>query len=131
MENIQVPRKIKTMVIRIIPMMLIISPTKAISAILIREQPKIIALGGVATGIINAHDAEIVAGIINKSGFTFIVLATDATTGRIISEVAVLDVNSVIKVMPPQMNGIIINGETPARAANLFPIKRERPVDWK
>ena len=43
-------------------------PTLAISEILIRPLPKIMALGGVATGIINAQDAEIVAGIISSSG---------------------------------------------------------------
>jgi len=40
--------------------------TLAISEILIRPLPNIIALGGVATGIMNAQDAEIVAGIISS-----------------------------------------------------------------
>ena len=40
------------------PIMFIKNPTLAISAILILPLPKTIALGGVATGIINAQDAE-------------------------------------------------------------------------
>ena len=47
----------------IIPRIFIKNPIKAISAILTRPLPNIIALGGVATGIIKAQDAEKVAGI--------------------------------------------------------------------
>ncbi len=39
-------------------------PTRAISPTVRRPLPNTIALGGVATGIIKAHDAESVAGII-------------------------------------------------------------------
>ena len=80
----------------------------AISAILIRPLPNIIALGGVATGIIKAQDAERVAGIMRISGLTFIAQATDASTGRIISVVAIFDVNSVKNVRLPHIEGIII-----------------------
>ena len=108
--------------------MLIKTPTLAISAILIRPLPKTIALGGVATGIIKAQDAESVAGIINNIGFVFMAKATDAKIGRIISVVAVLDVNSVKKVRPKQMMRIITIGGIPASPANLFPINVDRPV---
>ena len=84
------------------PIMLITTPTLAISAILIRPLPKTIALGGVATGIMKAQDAERVAGIINNRGLAFMAKATDAKIGRIISVVAVLDVSSVKKVRPKQ-----------------------------
>ena len=44
------------------------TPTFAISLIFNRWLPNITAFGGVATGSINARDAESVAGIIKKSG---------------------------------------------------------------
>ena len=108
--------------------MFIKTPTLAISAILIRPLPKTIALGGVATGIINAQDAESVAGIISNIGFAFMAKATEANIGRIISVVAVLDVNSVKKVRPKHMMRIIKIGDIPASPANLFPISADRPV---
>ena len=80
------------------PTMFITIPTLAISAIFIRPLPKIIAFGGVATGIIKAQDAESVAGIIRKSGFIFMAKERAAKIGRIIWVVAVLDVSSVKKV---------------------------------
>ena len=43
-------------------------PARAICAMLIRLLPKTMAFGGVATGIMNAHEADIVAGIIRTSG---------------------------------------------------------------
>ena len=86
------------------------------------------ALGGVATGIMKAQEAERVAGIINSRGLAFMATATEARMGRIISVVAVLDVNSVRKVRVPHMTLIIRYGDTPARPANLSPIKVESPV---
>ena len=47
-------------------------------------EPKIMALGGVETGSINAQDAERVAGIIKNNGFDFILTLTPATMGSII-----------------------------------------------
>jgi len=58
------------------------------------------ALGAVATGIINAHDAEIVIGTISKKGWTPLppkVETMGATRAKQISVVAVLDANSVKK----------------------------------
>ena len=69
-----------------IPIILINIPVLAISEIEIRPLPNTMALGGVATGIINAQDAEIVAGIMSNRGFIFIAIDTDAKTGRIISD---------------------------------------------
>ena len=102
----------------ITPIMFINIPTLAISAILIRPLPKTMALGGVATGIMKAHDAERVAGIISSKGFAFMAKATDANMGRIISVVAVLDVSSVKKVRPVQMMEVIRTGDIPASPAN-------------
>ena len=49
---------------------LIKKPVLAISAILIRPLPKMIALGGVAMGSMKAQEAEMVAGIIISKGFS-------------------------------------------------------------
>jgi hypothetical protein len=64
--------------------------------------------GGVATGIMNAHDADRVAGIISSRGFARMATATDARIGRIISVVAVFDVSSVRKVRPQLTSAIIM-----------------------
>ena len=88
-------------------MMLINIPTLAISEIFIRPLPNTIALGGVATGIINAQDADIVAGIISNKGLVSMAMATDANIGSIISVVAVFDVSSVKNVRPKQIITII------------------------
>ena len=66
------------------PIRLINRPALTISPILTRPLPNTMALGGVATGIINAHDAESVAGIISKRGFVFMATAMDARIGRTI-----------------------------------------------
>ena len=108
--------------------MLINTPTRAISEIFIRPLPNTIALGGVATGIIKAQDAEIVAGIISINGLVFMATAIDANIGRIISVVAVLDVNSVKNVRPEQIDTIIKIGGIPASPLNLFPMNAESPV---
>ena len=60
--------------------------------------PKTIAFGGVATGSMNANDAEIVAGIISSIGFISIATASDARIGRIVFVVAVFDVSYVRNV---------------------------------
>ena len=71
------------------------TPTFAISLIFILWLPKITALGGVATGNMNANEAESVAGIIKKRGCTCIATAIEAVIGKTISAVAVFEVNSV------------------------------------
>lgn len=103
-------------------------PALAISEILIRPLPNTIALGGVATGIIKAQDAERVAGIISNRGLICIATATDANIGRTISVVAVFDVSSVKNVNPKQIIIIIMIGGIPARPLKLFPMNTESPV---
>ena len=110
------------------PIILIKKPTLTISIIRILPLPNIIAFGGVATGIMNAHDAESVAGIINNSGFVFMTTATDERIGRIISVVAVLEVSSVKKVIAVQVRVTIMKGGVPARSSNFAPIIPDRPV---
>lgn len=107
---------------------LIKTPAFAISDILILPLPSTIALGGVAVGSINAQDAEIAAGIINSRGFVFVAMATDAKMGRIISAVAVFEVNSVKNVITKQMIIIIMIGGMSAKPLNLLPMKSESPV---
>ena len=60
---------------------------------------KTIAFGGVATGSMNAMDAEMVVGIMRSNGSRFRAMAVPFITGRRAAVVAVLDVNSVRNVM--------------------------------
>lgn len=48
--------------------MFIMKPVRAICPTVIRPLPKTIAFGGVATGIMNAMEAESVAGTMRKRG---------------------------------------------------------------
>lgn len=88
-------------------------PVLAISIIVIRLVPKIIALGGVAAGIMNAIEADKVAGTINNKGWMCVAIAIPANTGSIISVIAVLEVNSVKNVTRRQIIKMItIGGKT-------------------
>jgi hypothetical protein len=60
------------------------NPVRAISKIVILPPEKIIVFGGVATGSINAIEADIVAVNISSNGFNPIATDTDATIGSII-----------------------------------------------
>ena len=73
-------------------------PVLTICRMVIYSLPKTIALGGVATGIINANEVAIVAGIIKINGWTWNEMAMAANMGSIIDIVAVFDVISVKKV---------------------------------
>ena len=95
----------------ITPKRLMKNPIFAICAILTLPVPNIIALGGVATGIINAIEAEMVAGIINKSGLMPIAAAVAAKIGSNVCVVAVFEVSSVKKVNRKQTAITIKNGE--------------------
>ena len=86
-------------VITTIEMRLSQIPTLAISGIRRRWVPKIIALGGVATGSMKAHDAATVAGTISTRGFTPTTVLNEAMIGRTTCVVAVFDVNSVRNVI--------------------------------
>lgn len=72
--------------------------------------PNMIALGGVAAGSINAKDAAIVAGNMNMSGLSSMLIAKPAKTGKKVSTVATLDVNSVKNVINNAMDKTITNG---------------------
>lgn len=115
MVNTAVPTRRKKVVMKTTPIRLINKPALTISPILTRPLPNTMALGGVAIGIIKAHDAESVAGIMSRRGLVFMATAMDARMGRIICVVAVLDVNSVRKVSVVQTTPIIARGLKPAR----------------
>ena len=109
------------------PIILRKNPTRAMSGILKYPLPNIIAFGGVATGNIKAHDADIVAGIIKRYGWILVATASAPNTGIIIVVVAVLDVTSVKKVSRRHMQSIMIMVGIPARNDNLSPIHWARP----
>ena len=70
-------------------------PARTISFISNCPDPKMMALGAVATGIINAHEAAIVIPVISPNGWTLMVIDNAAKTGIISVQVAIFWVNSV------------------------------------
>jgi hypothetical protein len=62
------------------------------------------------------------------NGCILIATATEARMGRIISVVAVFEVNSVKNVRLKQTVAVTMNGATPANPANCLPIREESPV---
>ena len=85
------------------PTKLINKPVTAICLTDTSPVPKIIALGGVATGSIKAIEADIVAGIMSINGLIPVLMAIPAKIGRTISVVAVLEVSSVKNVITKQI----------------------------
>ena len=72
------------------------------------------ALGGVETGSINAQEDAMVAGSIRISGEISVCEAKVANTGKNVAATAVLDVNSVNKVIDKQIiNSSSGNGKLP------------------
>ena len=80
-----------------IPIIFRTKPVLAIWGTVRYPELNITALGGVATGSMNANDAAIVPPIIKRKGCTFIAIAVTANIGRKILVIAVLDVTSVKK----------------------------------
>ena len=80
------------------------NPARDIAGIVTHPLPNTMALGGVATGSINANDAESVAGNMNINGCKPATTAAAPITGKIIVDVAVLDVSSVKNVIPKHTN---------------------------
>jgi hypothetical protein len=73
-------------------------PVLIMSCIRTSPLPNTMALSGVATGSMKAHEADNVAGIISSRGLTWIVAARDPRMGNITWAVAVFEVSSVKKV---------------------------------
>lgn len=88
-----VPIKYTAMMTIATPMKLRMMPVLTICGTLILPLPNTTAFGGVATGSINAIDAESVAVIISRSGFISSATEIDASMGNIISVVAVLEIH--------------------------------------
>ena len=78
--------------------------------------------------LLKAQDADSVAGIMSIRGLIFIATATEARIGRIISVVAVLEVNSVKNVIQRQIAKITSRGDMPASPLNSLPIRVESPL---
>ena len=74
------------------------NPYLNMSGIFKQPEPKTIALGGVATGSINAQEADTDAATINTYGCKFNSNAIGASMGNIIAMVAILDAISVKKL---------------------------------
>lgn len=102
-------------------------PALIISPIFILPEPKTIALGGVATGIIKAKDEAIAAGIIRKSGFRFTADDIPAIIGIIVFAIAVLEVNSVRKVIEAVRDRRRGSSGKDSSDASFKPISSESP----
>src|SRR5210317_657867 len=87
------------MVTRKTPIMFKANPAFIMSGMVSFPEPKTIALGGVATGNINAQLAAKTTGIVNATGAMPSATATAPTTGKNVEVVATLDVISVKKII--------------------------------
>lgn len=85
------------------------------------------ALGGVATGSINANDALSVQGIITYSGFSAMDCAMEARMGRNRVAVATLLAHSVKVATKRQMSTATAHGGIDCSGAICSPSHRERP----
>ena len=92
------------------PTRFIANPGAAICLTDTSPVPKMMALGGVATGSIKAIEADKVAGIISITGLIPVVIAIPARIGSTISVVAVFEVSSVKKVITMQIMSMIKKG---------------------
>ena len=90
-------------------------PALLICFIPIRFDPNTIALGGVATGSINAQLAANTAGMISSSGCKFRPADTASRIGMIVAVVAVLLVNSVRKTTVAVTAKIVAQAGNPPR----------------
>ena len=90
-------------------------------------EPKTIALGGVATGSINAQLAAKTTGIVKATGAIPRATATAPTTGKNVDVVATLDVISVKKIIKVATASIRIIGGTFPRIVKPWPIHPPRP----
>ena len=102
-------------------------PALIISGIVSLPEPKTIALGGVATGNMNAQLAANTTGIVRATGAIPKATATAPTTGKNVEVVATLEVISVrkmIKVATAKINTI---GGTFSNIVNPCPIQLPNP----
>ena len=99
------------------PIILRKKPALTMSPIFKRPVPKTMALGGVATGIIKAHDAAIAVVTSKPSGANFRLSAAAEINGIIVAAKAVFDVTSVAKVTNVATPAIIATSPVLAKIA--------------
>lgn len=104
------PRTNIAIVIRSIPINSRSIPVFIISITVMRPVPKMMALGGVATGIRNAKELASVAGTISIKGFLPIDVPRAASIGNTICEVAVFEVSSVRPATTALIDAMVIVG---------------------
>ena len=104
-------------------------PALIISGMVILPDPKTIALGGVATGSMNAQLAANTTGIVKATGATPIATATAPTTGKNVDVVATLDVISVKNIIKVATASISTIGGTFSKIVKPSPIQLPRPED--
>ena len=90
-------------------------------------EPKTIALGGVATGSINAQLAAKTTGMVKAIGAMPRATATAPTTGKNVEVVATLEVISVKKIINVATASTSIKGGTFPRIVKPCPIQPPRP----
>ena len=104
-------------------------PALIISGMVILPDPKTIALGGVATGSMNAQLAANTTGIVKATGATPIATATAPTTGKNVDVVATLDVISVKNIIKVATANIRTMGGTFPKIVKPCPTQLPRPED--
>ena len=97
-------------------------PALIISGIVSFPEPKTIALGGVATGNMNAQLAANTTGIVRATGAMPKATATAPTTGKNVEVVATLEVISVRKIIKVATAKINTIGGTFSNTVNPCPI---------
>ena len=86
-----------------------------------RRVANTMALGGVATGSMNPHDAAMVAGTIKSSGCTWVTDAIEPSTGSTTCASAVLDASSLKKHTAAHTAKRMTSGGAPANPASCPP----------
>src|SRR5690625_3117675 len=105
------------------------SPADNMCGSLTYPEPKTTALGGVATGNMNAHDAAVAAAVIGKNGWRPRPVDTPASTGMKIVAVAVFDDTSVMNNTMTTTATTIDNGDAPCSTDNRSAIQTAKPDD--
>jgi len=115
------------MVTKKTPIIFNANPALIISGMVNFPEPKTIALGGVATGNINAQLAANTTGIVKATGAIPRATATAPTTGKNVEVVATLDVISVKNIIKVATASIRTMGGTFPRMVKPWPIQPPRP----
>ena len=117
------------MVTRKTPIIFKANPALIISGMVNFPEPNTIALGGVATGSINAQLAAKTTGIVNATGAIPSATATAPTTGKNVEVVATFDVISVKNIIKVATASMRTMGGTFPRIVKPCPIQSPKPDD--